>query len=257
MQTAALSQRVRVGWWPRAVTAGFIAAIAMLLTFVVAFAIAHALAASPIWSRLGLMDVPGWLAGLARNPLVDLAGAGLYAIAGLHFFVAIVWGLVYALAVEPRLLGPGWRRGAVFSLIPWLISILVLLPLAGGGVLGMELGAGPLPILGNLVLHLVFGITLGALYGPLGDRPADTFPRTGIGDDEATVYRSEVRTAEGIIAGLLGGLALGALVTWALAAPSEATILGTPRAAFMLGTCLLGGAVGGLLGSFTGLSASR
>ena len=42
--------------------------------------------------------------------------------------------------------------------------MIIFLPLAGGGLLGLGLGAGPLPILGNLLVHLVYGVTLGFLY---------------------------------------------------------------------------------------------
>lgn len=53
----------------------------------------------------------------------------------------------------------------MFSLIPWAFSLVVFLPLVGGGFLGLGLGAGPLPILGNLLLHAVYGVTLGSVLG--------------------------------------------------------------------------------------------
>ena len=50
-----------------------------------------------------------------------------------------------------------------FALIP--AAVPHHLPAAdGGGLLGMNIGAGPLPILGNLILHLVYGAVLGSAY---------------------------------------------------------------------------------------------
>ena len=72
----------------------------------------------------------------------------------------LLLALVYARYVEPRLSGASWWRDAVRA-HPWLLSLIIFLPLMGGGLLGMNIGAGPLPILGNLILHLVYGAVLG------------------------------------------------------------------------------------------------
>src|SRR5581483_5840055 len=110
-----------------------------------------------------------WFGGLIHNPLVDLTQSNLYLAIGVHFGIGLVWAVIYAAVFEPRLWGPGWQRGGIFSLLPWLLSLLIFLPLTGGGFLGAAMNAGPLPILGNFVLNLVFGATLGLVYGPFGD----------------------------------------------------------------------------------------
>jgi uncharacterized protein DUF6789 len=240
---------VRADWLPRAIVSGFIAAVAMLFTFMVAYGLTYLAAGAPL-------AVGDWLYGLTHNALTDLAGSNLYAVAGLHVVVAVVWAVLYAYYAEPRVRGPGWLRGVSFSLLPWLISVFVLLPAAGGGILGAALGAGPLPVLGNLILHLAYGATLGAVYGPLGDIPADSFSALGPRDDDETHRRSEVRIAEGIVAGLVVGL-LASLVVVLFQAVPGAPLQGMPQTAFVLSWTLIGGAFGAFVGSFLGLTAPR
>ena len=240
------SQRFRADWLPRSIVAGFSAAAAMMFAFLLGYVLALALAAA--------LPEPlrGWFEALANNPLTDFASAYLYAVAGAHFLVALVLAAVYGRYAEPALSGPGWRRGALFSLLPWLVSVLVVLPLGGGGLFGLALGAGPLPALGNLVLHLVYGATLGAIYGPLGDVPADS--AAGPSDDFETTRRREVRSAQGIGLGLAIGLVAGLAVVLIFQAGPSGSLLSLPGAGTVLGWTLIGGALGALLGTYAGMS---
>jgi hypothetical protein len=89
------------------------------------------------------------------------AVAGLIAIS--FQLVGTLWGAVYGL-VEPRLGGQSWLRGAVFGLVPLAFSLLVLFPLAGVGWLGLSLGVGPLPLFGEVLRSLVYGLSMGVAY---------------------------------------------------------------------------------------------
>ena len=259
MTTEQTSQQMRADWLPRAIISGFIAAIAMLFTFMLAYGLAYLAAQLPppasqsAESMRSWFTIRAWFYGLTHNSLTDLAGSNLYAVAGLHFGVAMAWAALYGCWAEPRLSGPGWLRGMIFSLLPAIISILALLPLGGGGFLGWGLGAGPFPIFGNLILHLAYGAALGAVYGPLGDVPADYSPG-GAADDLATTRRSEVPIARGIVAGLVVGLLVSIGVSALLHAAPGTPILDVPQAAFVLGATVVGGAFGGFLGSFAGLA---
>src|SRR5438067_1399852 len=203
-----VSPEVRRDWLPRAIVAGFIAAVVMSFTFMLAYGLAYLVAR---WQPLRYSESPaniaGWFYALIHNPATDLAGSNLYVSGGLHFLVAIAWAVLYAYAAEPRLHGPAWRRGVTFSLLPWLLSIIVLLPLVGGGPLGVGLGAGPLPVLGNLILHAVYGATLGVVYGPFGDIPADRLSSDGPAADVETARTFETNIDDAAV----GGLAVGAL----------------------------------------------
>lgn len=51
-----------------------------------------------------------------------------------HTFMGLVMAVVYAYAIEPYLSGPGWRKGAVYSIIPWLINSFIIMPALGKGI---------------------------------------------------------------------------------------------------------------------------
>jgi hypothetical protein len=220
-----------------AVVAGFVGTILAGSVLLVGYAVASA-----------LTGLPGGLGGafeaLTRNTATSAVENALGIAVVIHVAVGLALAVVYAAAVEPRLSGPGWRRGALFALLPWLLSLLVLLPAMGGGLLGLALGAGLLPVVGNLVAHLVYGGALGWLYErqliELGE------------DDEASALANlgaERGTAVGVIGGGLLGAALAVLLVWAWSAGAA-----PPGWAAALGG--VGGAtVGGFVGSFAGLGA--
>src|SRR4029077_17251224 len=143
----------------RGLVAGFVASVMMVIAFAAAFV------AMLILGRLPLPVVGDWFRGLTSNSLIDVARPNLYVAAAVFLAGGLLWALLYGLVFETRLKGPGWQRGVVFALLPWVLSLIGFLPLVGGGFRGVALGAGPLPALGNLILHVVYGAALGAIYG--------------------------------------------------------------------------------------------
>lgn len=225
--------------------AGLIATSAMTLVLVVAYAVAASFgtpaAEAPLISR--------WFWALAHNPLTERAQAVLPLAVSAHFLSGLAWALVYAM-VEPNLKGSGPRRGMVFSLAPWIVSVVVFLPLMGGGVLGFRFGAGPLPMLGNLVVHLVYGLVLGQVYTPWGRRLLTERREPGTSEEQRLVAHQELVLAVGIAVGLLGGGFLAGL----------ASAFGIID--YSIATATLVGAVGGslagaFLASYLGLSESE
>jgi len=159
----------------------------------------------------------------------------------LNLVVGIVWALIYGYYGAPSMGGPGWLRGMVFALAPWLLSILVFFPIMDAGILGKDLGAGPLPVIGNLLLHLVYGAVLGSLFA------VDL--ESWLDDSDVDLHAN--RGAEnGAAVGLLIGAPIGLVVAW-LAAPAIDEIVGLPIVA-LLGT-LVGAALGLIVGSFAGI----
>ncbi len=90
---------------------------------------------------------------------------------GVHFMIgAVIWGGAFAL-LEPRLPGGDlWLKGVVFGVGAWLIMMVAMMPMAGAGFFGMNLGMMA-PVM-TLVMHLVFGAVLGGVYGMLLHRGA-------------------------------------------------------------------------------------
>lgn len=75
------------------------------------------------------------LAGLPSMDIMAALGSALpfnvspYVMGSLiHFSVGSSLGLIYASFFESWLPGPGWWRGAVFSFVPWLLTITLLGP---------------------------------------------------------------------------------------------------------------------------------
>lgn len=104
----------------------------------------------------------------ASNPALMVAGIlGGSTLLGWigHFAIGIMLALIYA-AVMPSLAGAPAGRGAMFSLAPWLVAMLVVSPLLG---LGFFLSSGALAFV-SLISHLFYGLAMGSYYGP--PRPA-------------------------------------------------------------------------------------
>lgn len=107
-------------------------------------------------------------------------GSSLYLIGGpMHFGIGIVYGLVYAGGFVRRLRGPLWLRGLQFSILPWLIFLVVALfvpiprffhpELTGTTILSRTVQLMPDWTV-SLLAHMVYGTVLGWLYNPLTRR---------------------------------------------------------------------------------------
>lgn len=81
-----------------------------------------------------------------------------------HFIIGTVLAIGYAALFASRLPGPGFVRGAVYGLVPWLMAQLVVMPMMGAGVFSGSFLAAT----GSLMGHLVYGAVLGAIYGARG-----------------------------------------------------------------------------------------
>ncbi len=81
-----------------------------------------------------------------------------------HFFVGVLlWGPIFSI-VEPRLPGGDfWLRGISFGLCAWVGMMVIVMPLAGVGFFGFNIGISA-PIL-VLFMHVIFGALLGGIYG--------------------------------------------------------------------------------------------
>lgn len=225
------------GWLTLGLLSGFVATGVMALVLWLGYGLALGLGNpdGPLLSR--------WIWGLAHNPLTDTTQNLLPLAIVLHFVAGMAWAVLYAGAIEPRLSGPGWRRGLIFAVIPWVASLVVFLPLMGGGLFGLLLGAGPLPIFGNLVVHIAYGLVLGLFYA--SERILAESDTVDVEESESLAH-TERSIAAGIIPGLLLGGVLG-LAASGIVAPNASPLLSA-----VLGA-ILGSAVGAFIGSFVGL----
>ena len=222
-------------WLREGIVAGFIATFAMTVVMAGAYGLAEA---------IGVKDgstLQRWFWNLAHNPITERPENAPFTAIGLNLLIGLVLALIYTRFVESGLAGPGWQKGMLFSLVPWLVSVVFFLPVMGGGIFGKDIDAGPLPVIGNLILHLVYGAVLGGLYGVRLEQ--------GLEDSEAE-RATAVNSERGAAVGVALGVVVGALAGWLLASQideiaSEATII-------VVGG-LAGGAIGLLIGSLVGM----
>ena len=233
------AQARREDWLRNGVVSGFIATFAMTIVLVVAYAIAL---------TQGRQDghlQERWYYALAHNPLTQRTADQLLLAVALNLLMGLLLALVYACWVEPTMSGPGWRKGVLFALLPWILSLIVFLPLMGGGFLGREIGAGPLPILGNLILHLIYGAILGAVYAEAIE--------SGLGDDPVD-RANAAASVRGAALGISARLVIGIVVGWLLGPQLEGA---GGRTAVTLAGTLTGAASGLAAGSFLGMGGVR
>ncbi len=241
-------------WAPHAIVSGFIATICMGITLLIGFVIA-----SNVGSQTG-GTVSQWFYGLAHNQITTTTKDYLFVAAALYLTFGLIWAVVYAAFFEPLLHGPGWLEGLSFSLLPFLLSIVVFLPSLGGGFFGKDLHAGPLPVIGNLILHMVYGVVLGTTYSQSvtegGDEDAEA---QGDVYQRAAMRGAERYAAIGILAGIAVGAILGSILGQVVyptsTGPASANLI-TGAGELSLAGAVLGASLGALVGSMLGLSSN-
>ena len=102
--------------------------------------------------------------------ITSMAGASSPAIGWIGHFVigSVFWGIGFAI-VSPYLPGPYFLRGMIFAAGAWLMMMIVMMPMAGAGLFG--LGLSMMTPVATLVLHIVFGLVLGGVYGCSASAP--------------------------------------------------------------------------------------
>lgn len=223
--------------WIRAgLLSGFIATFAMTCTLAIGYGIAN------LAGQASGNTLERWMFNLSENEITQSVGDRFLVVMIANLVFGLIWAMIYARFAEPVINGAGWRKGVAFSLIPWILSIVVFLPIAGAGFLGLDLDAGPLPVFGNLIIHLVFGLVLGSLYAIDVESGLE-----GTRSDRYAAVTAERGAAVGLA---IGGL-VGAVGGWLVAGELD-RLADTPVIA--LAGALTGAAIGTMLGSLIGMS---
>ncbi len=105
------------------------------------------------------LDVAAMIAMMMSAPLI----VGWIA----HFMIGtLAWGGGFAVLYEMIPGGSPIKKGIVFGIVAWLGMMVAILPMAGAGFFGMNLGMMA-PVM-TLVLHIIFGAVLGGVYASRG-----------------------------------------------------------------------------------------
>ena len=130
---------------------------------VITRAIAGGLIGTLVMTVVGLYGAP--MMGIpAMNPADMLASkmGGMAALGWMgHLMIGVVLAVAYAKIFLSRLPGSPIARGAIFSLLPWLMAQVIVMPM-----MGMPLFSGSIAMAGgSLIGHLVYGAVVGAVVG--------------------------------------------------------------------------------------------
>lgn len=219
--------RPRGDWLARSFVCGYFASTAMLIVLMTAFMAMLLISGTHA----------GWATQLTDNTLTISAQNSPFLSIALHFLAGTLLAVGYGYWFHPCVKGPSWQKGLVYSMGPFVLSLVLFFPLVGAGMLGMNLGAGPLPMLGNLVLHSVYGLTLGTTYGFLYQL------------DSEVVSGSTRNAAFGLVAGTAIGLGVAYLAVWGAGAAAP---LGMSSVWVQMSGALVGSALGCLIGVVSG-----
>lgn len=104
--------------------------------------------------------------GMPEMPIGEMLGAFLKIGTALgwamHGVIGLVLAGIYAAVFAGRLPGPAPLRGAIYGFLVFLVAQVVVTPMMGGRVFS---GGDVAMIMGSLIGHLVYGATVGTVYG--------------------------------------------------------------------------------------------
>ena len=187
----------------RGIVGGYFASSAMLFVLMGSYAGAMLVAASRLQ----------WATRLTENTLTMAVQSSFYEAVGIHYMAGALFALAYVYWYEPKVLGPDWQKGILYSMGLCFLSLFVFFPAVGAGLCGLNLGAGPLPIVGNILLHSIYGLTLGLTNGYL-----KRLQERKINPATEVVLGSAEGAALGIFGGSILGLILAQFSLWGLEA---------------------------------------
>lgn len=88
-----------------------------------------------------------------------------------HFMIGIIgWGVGFATVFKILPGSSSVTKGVGFAVAAWLMMMLIVMPMAGAGIFGLNMGMVA-PAM-TLMLHAIFGVVLGFVFGRLGGAPA-------------------------------------------------------------------------------------
>jgi len=138
----------------KSMLAGFVATVVLSMLMVMKMV----LGVMPELNAIRMMTAMAH--GIMGTPAVPVVGWVMHFIIG-----TVIWGVLFAL-IGKSLPGGGYvGKGMSFSVLAWVLMMVMVMPMAGTGFFGLSLGMMA-PVM-TLILHLIYGAVLGGLYGKL------------------------------------------------------------------------------------------
>ncbi|MDT8283207.1 MAG: hypothetical protein RQ982_10445 [Gammaproteobacteria bacterium] len=85
-----------------------------------------------------------------------------------HLMIGIIgYGLVYAVVFDGLAIGGHITKGILLGTLGWLLMMVILMPMMGAGIFGLQMPSGVMVPVVTLMLHWIFGLVLGLSYAKL------------------------------------------------------------------------------------------
>jgi len=140
---------------PRAMAGGFVGTLLITL-LVYAFAAAG-------YAQTGLTELFGGM--LFETPPERFSGMWWIMMAWHFNFGAVIFPHIFVLFASRELPGVPWQKGLLLGLALWLLVEVLFKPLFGMGFFSSALASPIMAVLASLLVHAVYGVTLGAVTG--------------------------------------------------------------------------------------------
>lgn len=105
-----------------------------------------------------MMGMPKMLIG---NMLAGFMGVPIAVGWFMHFVIGIVLAAGYVFFFKSFLPGNDLLKGILYSLIPFILAQIMVMPIMGGGFFSSNTPAPVMMVMGSLLGHIVYGATLG------------------------------------------------------------------------------------------------
>ncbi len=109
-----------------------------------------------------MMGVPKMDLGImlgTMNPIVQMPYIMGWV---MHYIIGFILTWIYAAFLIDRLPSDGWKRGMIYSLIPWAVMQIIIMPMLMNQP--MLSGGDMMTLMGTIVAHLAYGGVMGAIY---------------------------------------------------------------------------------------------
>ncbi len=108
------------------------------------------------------LDVIRMLNGMMSVPLTLLNATLLLGWIAHVAIGSVAWGITFAVIQDRMPDWRGWAKGITFGVGAWLVMMLVVMPMGGAGLFGMNIGL-IVPVM-TMGLHVVYGAVLGIAF---------------------------------------------------------------------------------------------
>ena len=93
----------------------------------------------------------------------------------MHFAMGITLAFLYVYFFREFLPGPYWAKGMIFSVLPWVITLIMLFPMVDTLNLSDTTQSPGVFIVSSMVAYLSFGAVMALVAHPKGVKGAESF----------------------------------------------------------------------------------